>query len=142
MSDQASSTGLTLPELFVIHESLITSFGGLRGVTEQGFGKLEAALAAPGLSMFGEDLYPTLADKAAALFYGLVRSHGFTDGNKRVALVALLTYLERNGMYLQADDDTLYAFTMDAATSATLEAIAAFIAARLEPQRDCIPVDL
>jgi death-on-curing protein len=136
MNEQPSSTSLTLPELLLIHELLITTFGGLRGVTEYGFGRLEAAIAAPDLSMFGEDLYPTLADKAAALFYGLVRSHGFTDGNKRVALVVLLTYLERNGVQLQADEDTLYDFTMAAATSATLEEVAAFIAARLEPYRD------
>ncbi len=136
MNEQPASTSLTLPELLLIHELLITTFGGLRGVTEHGFGRLEAAIAAPDLSMFGEDLYPTLADKAAALFYGLVRSHGFTDGNKRVALVALLTYLERHDVRLQADEDTLYDFTMAAATSATFEEVVAFVAARLEPYRD------
>jgi death-on-curing protein len=123
--------GLALTELFLIHELLIETFGGMRGVTEHGFGKLEAALAAPDVSMFGEDLYPTLVDKASALFYGLVRSHGFTDGNKRVALVALLMFLERHGARLAADQEELYEWTMAAATSATREMIAEWIANRL-----------
>ncbi len=126
-----AAQSVTMPDLFVIHELLIETFGGLRGVTEHGFGKLEAALAAPNLSMFGEDLYPTLADKAAVLFYELARSHGFTDGNKRVALVALLVFLERHGMRLLANEDELYDRTIAAATSATREMIAVWIEERL-----------
>lgn len=123
---------LSLPELWTIHELLIQTFGGLRGVTEHGFGKLEAALAAPDLSMFGDDLYPTLHEKAAALFYGIVRSHGFSDGNKRVALVALIVYLHAHGTRLRATDDDLYDVTIAAATTATREQIAAWIKSRVE----------
>src|SRR3712207_8707937 len=92
---------LPMPSLLVMHELLVDTFGGMRGVTEQGFGKIEAALAAPYVSMFGEDLYPDLASQAAVLFYRLARSHGFTDGNKRVALVALLNLLAETGMHLE-----------------------------------------
>jgi death-on-curing protein len=132
MTGQEAAPSLSLPVLWTIHELLIQTFGGLRGVTEHGFGKLEAALAAPDLSMFGDDLYPTLPDKAAALFYGIVRAHGFTDGNKRVALVALLMYLHEHGVQLHATDDELYDLTMTAATTAKREEIATWIAARLE----------
>ncbi|HEX6291344.1 MAG TPA: type II toxin-antitoxin system death-on-curing family toxin [Herpetosiphonaceae bacterium] len=121
---------LKLTEIFLIHELLIETFGGMRGVTEHGFGKLEAAVAAPDVSMFGEDLYVGLPAKATALFFRLVRAHGFSDGNKRVALVALIVYLERNGMRLHADDDAVYDFTMAAATDATQEQVAAWIEAR------------
>jgi death-on-curing protein len=127
---------LTLTELFVIHELLIETFGGMRGITEHGFGKLEAAVAAPDVSMFGEDLYPGLSAKAAALFFRLVRAHGFSDGNKRIALVALIVYLERNGMRLRADDNALYDVTMAAATDATQEHVATWIETHVEPYAD------
>lgn len=130
--NEAGSQNLTLIETLVIHELLIESFGGIRGVTEQGFGKIEGALAAPDMSMFGEDLYAGLAAKAAVLFYRLVRAHGFSDGNKRVALVALLAYLERNGGRLRADEEELYALTMAAATDAPQEEIASWIKERID----------
>lgn len=56
---------LTYSEVLVIHQLLLDRFGGMTGITEPGFGKLEAAVAAPSLSMFGDDLYPTLVDKAS-----------------------------------------------------------------------------
>ena len=137
MSDDAPQfQSLTLTEVLLIHELLIETFGGMRGVTEHGFGKLEAAVAAPDVSMFGEDLYVGLPAKASALFYRLIRTHGFSDGNKRVALVALIVYLQRHGMRLQADDDALYEFTMTAATDAPQEQVAAWIEARLDLYAD------
>ncbi len=132
MTEMQPAATLSLPMLWTIHELLIETFGGIRGVTEQGFGKLEGALAAPDLSMFGDDLYPTLPDKAAALFHGLVRAHGFTDGNKRVALVALLVYLAQHGATLRATDDELYDFTMAAATTAKRDEVAVWITERWE----------
>ncbi len=136
MNDRSAIQSLSLIEVFVVHELLIETFGGMRGVTEPGFGKLEAAVAAPDVSMFGEELYAGLPAKAGALFYRLVRTHGFSDGNKRVALVALITFLQRNGASLCADDDALYDFTMAAATDATQEQVTAWIEAHLEPYAD------
>ena len=123
---------LNLPEILVMHELVLERFGGMRGITEEGFGKLEAALAAPDVTMFGVDLYPDLQSKAGVLFFRLVRSHGFSDGNKRVALLALIDVLERNGMRLAADDDELYAFVMAAATHSTREEVTDWIEARLQ----------
>ncbi|MBA3943083.1 MAG: type II toxin-antitoxin system death-on-curing family toxin [Herpetosiphonaceae bacterium] len=108
-----------LAEILVMHELLLETFGGMRGITEQGFGKIEAAIAAPHQSIFGEDLYPDLPAKATALFFGLARAHGFSDGNKRVALVALIDMLSRNGYQLACDDDTLYQGVMNSADSGT-----------------------
>jgi death on curing protein len=125
------SLGVSLLETLVIHTLLIETFGGMPGVNEQGFGKLESALAAPHESMFGEDLYPDLASKAGALFYRLARTHGFADGNKRVALVALIVYLERNGARLSASEDELYELTMAVATDATQVFATQWIAERL-----------
>ncbi len=136
MTDSNQPTSLTITELLMIHELLIETFGGMRGVTEHGFGKLEAAIAAPDMSMFGEDLYPTLSSKAAALFFRVARAHGFSDGNKRVALVALLSYLDRHGTRLAADDDALYALTMAVATDAQQAEVEAWLEQHLEHYGD------
>lgn len=122
----------TLVDILVMHELLLERFGGMRGITEQGFGKLDAALAAPRASMFGEDLYPDVASKAAVLFWGLVRAHAFSDGNKRVALLALLDVLDQMGMRLAATEDELYDFVVAAATDAAPAEVTTWIAARLQ----------
>ena len=103
---------LTPAELIAIHELLLTDFGGLRGITEAGFGRLEAAVAAPQASMFGEDLYTGVVSKAAALCQAIVRAHPFSDGNKRVAIVALDLFLEANGFALAATNDQVYTTIM------------------------------
>ena len=103
---------LTPADLIVIHELLLSQFGGMRGITEAGFGRLEAAAAAPQASMFGADIYVSLTEKAAALCQAIVRAHPFSDGNKRVALVALDLFLRQNGARLQASNDDAYATIM------------------------------
>ncbi len=127
--------GLSLGALIVIHEMLLDRYGGMPGITEQGFGKLDAALAAPDLSMFGEELYPDIASKAGILFWGLVRAHALTDGNKRVALVALLDMLERHNLRIAATDDELFDFVMAASSDMPGEAVRGWIAERLAPER-------
>jgi death-on-curing protein len=103
---------LTSADLMVIHELLLSEFGGMRGITEAGFGRLEAAAAAPRASMFGEEIYVSVTQKAAALCQGIVRAHPFSDGNKRVALVALDLFMALNGARLVATNDAAYATIM------------------------------
>jgi death on curing protein len=103
---------LTPADLIAIHELLLAEFGGMRGITEAGFGRLEAAVATPRASMFGQDLYPGVIEKAAALCQAIVRAHPFSDGNKRVALVALDVFLARNGRTLAATNDQAYTTIM------------------------------
>jgi death-on-curing protein len=103
---------LSPADLIAMHELLIAEFGGMRGITEEGFGRLEAAAAAPLASMFGVDIYASLPEKAAALCQAIVRAHPFSDGNKRVALVALSVFLELNGAALAAGNDQAYAVIM------------------------------
>jgi death-on-curing protein len=78
--------------------------------------RLEAAIARPASSAFGEDIFPSLPAKAAALLHGLVTGHPFSDANKRAALGATLLFLELNGAYRPVPDDALYELTMDVAT--------------------------
>jgi death-on-curing protein len=103
---------LTPADLIAIHELLLSEFGGMRGITEAGFGRLEAAAAAPQASAFGKEVHQGLARKAAALCLAIVRAHPFSDGNKRVALVALDSMLALNGARLAATNDAAYATIM------------------------------
>ncbi len=58
---------------------------------------LESAVARPRTTVFGEDAYPTLWDKAAALLHSIVLSHPLVDGNKRLGWLATTTFLGVNG---------------------------------------------
>lgn len=71
-------------------------------------GLLESALGRARASAFGEDAYPTLAEKAAALLQSLARNHGLVDGNKRLALAATIAFLGLNGIRLTLTNDEAY----------------------------------
>ncbi len=68
-------------------------------------GALESAVAQPLQTFGGEDLYPDLAGKAAALGFSLIQNHPFVDGNKRVGHAAMVAFLRRNGRRLEATVD-------------------------------------
>ncbi len=122
---------LTAAELLIVHQALIERFGGMAGITEAGFARLEAAAATPRQSAFGADLYPELADKAGALAFAIVRGHPFSDGNKRVAVAALDLILSLNGARLAASDDEVYALAMAAADHLGRDALIAWVRAHL-----------
>jgi death on curing protein len=69
------------------------------------FEKLEAAVARPATDYFGEEQFPTLTEKAAALLQAIVIGHPFLDGNKRAGLGAAMLLLEMNGAFPEASDD-------------------------------------
>ena len=66
---------------------------------------LESALAQLRMTFGGEDLYPTLVEKAAALGYSLIANHPFVDGNKRTGHAAMEVFLMMNGWEIQASVD-------------------------------------
>ena len=59
--------------------------------------KLESALLRPQAEAFGEEFYPSIAEKAAVLLQGVVIAHPFTDGNKRIGLAVTLAFLKQSG---------------------------------------------
>lgn len=65
-------------------------------------GALESALAQPRMTFGGEDLYPTLVEKASALGFSLMKNHPFVDGNKRTGHAAMETFLVLNGYEIDA----------------------------------------
>jgi death-on-curing protein len=79
-------------------------------------GLVASAAARPQTSVFGEDAYPDLHTKAAALLHSLVRNHAFVDGNKRVGWLAAGAFYWINGMLLDAPEDPAYDLVIAVAT--------------------------
>ena len=76
------------------------------------YGLLESALARPQASALGQDAYPDLLTKAAALLHSLARNHALIDGNKRLALAATIAFLGINGHRLSFTNDEVYEFVI------------------------------
>lgn len=85
----------------------------LGGVEVRDVGLLESALGRARASAFGEDAYPTVHEKAAALVHSLARNHALVDGNKRLALAATVAFLGLNGQRLTLDNDGAYDLVVD-----------------------------
>ncbi len=71
-------------------------------------GLLASAAARPQAKAFGQDAYPSLEEKAAALLHSLARNHALVDGNKRLALAGLIAFLGVNGRVLTWSNDEAY----------------------------------
>ena len=85
------------------YKILTEATGGTVGVRDEGL--LLSALEAPYQSFGGEDLFPSLLEKAVRLGYGLVANHPFIDGNKRIGILVMLTFMELNGINVEFTDD-------------------------------------
>ena len=94
---------LTLPELMHVAERTLGP-----DVPVRDHGLLVSALARPQATAFGEDAYPSLEEKAAALLHSLARNHALVDGNKRLALAATIAFLGLNGRRLTLSNDEAY----------------------------------
>lgn len=90
---------LSKHQILLIHDQLIAETGGSSGLRDEGM--LDSALNSPFQTFGGEDVYPSLQQKAARLCFGLVKNHPFVDGNKRIGAHAMLVFLALNGIELQ-----------------------------------------
>ncbi len=86
-----------------LHEDIVAVSGGSAGLRDEG--ALDSALAQPFASFGGQDLYPTLIDKAAALGFSLINNHPFIDGNKRIGHAVMVIFLRLNGLDVEAPMD-------------------------------------
>lgn len=82
------------------------------------YGLLQSALARPQATVFGEDAYPTLHEKAAALLQSLATNRALIDGNKRTAFVATALFYELNGHHVGGTEDELFDLMIAVATRA------------------------
>ena len=99
---------LTLEEVLELHRLALEQAGGLAGVRD--LGGLDSALAQPRMTFAGQQLYPSLAEKAAALGFSLGCNHPFVDGNKRMGFAAAYVFLAINGLTIVADPVEAFAF--------------------------------
>ena len=100
-----------LADILHFHEQLDKATG-IRDI-----GLIESAVNAPFQTFGGQFLYPAVEERAARLFYGLVKNHGFVDGNKRVTLHAMELYLMQNGFNLNCSQAERVTVTMQVAAS-------------------------
>jgi death-on-curing protein len=124
---------LSVEQLLRLHRVQHRSFGGSGGLRDRG--GLDAAEDRPQMTFGGEDLYPDLVAKTAALMHSLVMNHAFVDGNKRVGAMAAELFLGVNGYALEASDEALVELTLAvAAGEVKLEALAIWIRQRSRPR--------
>ena len=79
-------------------------------------GLLDSASARPRSSAFGQDAYATLALKAAALLHSVTKNHALVDGNKRLAWLAIVVFLDLNGHEPELSDDEAFSLVWDVAS--------------------------
>lgn len=96
---------LNKEQILKIHSILINQTGGSSGVRDEGL--LESALNAPFQTFDGEYIYKTIQSKAAKLGYFLIKNHPFVDGNKRIGILVMMTFLEINGVKINCTDKEL-----------------------------------
>lgn len=101
----AKTIYLTLDEVLAIHHEEVEKFGGSHGVRDLDL--LDSALHRPQSSFMGEDLYPTLFRKAAALMHSILLNHPFIDANKRTSVAAMAYFLHLNGYNIAAEQKEL-----------------------------------
>ena len=106
---------LTLIEVLELHCRIIEQSGGALGIRDLGL--LESALAQPRMMFGGEELYPSLLEKSAALGFSIIMNHPFVDGNKRTGHAAAETFLILNRMEISASVDEQESIVLAIASS-------------------------
>ena len=96
---------LTKEDVIKLHSFTIVDCGGLAGIRDDDL--LDSAINSAYVSFGGEDLYPTLEAKAAQMCFALISNHAFVDGNKRVGVLTMLTFLQINGIELETTDQDI-----------------------------------
>ena len=101
-------------QILLLHSVLIAESGGSDGVRDEGL--LDSAVNTPFQTFSGQDLYPTVLEKAVRLGFGLIRNHPFIDGNKRIGTHAMLVFLDLNNITLSYEDDELISTILSVAS--------------------------
>ena len=104
----------TLQDIHELHAQLESAFVLSSGVRDENL--LASAVNTPFQTFMGNDLYPSIYDKAAQLCYGITNNHPFTDGNKRTALHTMYVYLIINGFDIMATQQDVENMIIDVAS--------------------------
>ena len=106
-------TKFTKEKILLLHQVMAEATGGDVGVRDEGM--LESAIETIYATFDGVELYPTKEEKAAKLGYSLISNHAFVDGNKRIGMYIMLSFLELNGIKIDATNEEVYQLGMDVA---------------------------
>jgi len=87
----------------LLHQLMAEATGGSVGVRDEGL--LDSAIEDAFATFDGVELYPSKEEKAAKLGYSLISNHAFVDGNKRIGVYVMLSFLELNGIHIEAADE-------------------------------------
>ena len=85
---------LSIEQVIELHDEMLKRYGGLPGIRDKNL--LWSAIDAPKAAMFGQEMYPSVYEKATAYLYHLVCNHPFNDANKRTGYAFMLVFLEVN----------------------------------------------
>ncbi len=96
---------LTVEQVIELHDEMIKRYGGLAGIRDRNL--LLSAVDSPKATMFGNDLYPSIYDKAAVYLYQIVCNHPFNDANKRTGYATVLVFLDVNNTPLKFKKEDL-----------------------------------
>ena len=94
-------------KVLLLHQLIAQETGGSKGVRDEGL--LESALEGVFATFGGQELYPTKEEKGARLGFTLISNHAFVDGNKRIGMYVMLTFLEVNGIRLSCTNEEVAA---------------------------------
>ena len=100
-------------KILLLHKLIAQETGGSIGVREEAL--LESAIESVFSTFDGQELYPTKEEKGARLGYALISNHAFVDGNKRIGMYVMMTFLEVNGIRLVCTDDEIVAVGLSVA---------------------------
>ena len=92
-------------KVLLLHKILAEATGGMSGVCDEAM--LDSALESAYAGFGDKEFYPTKEEKGARLGYALISNHAFVDGNKRIGIYVMLSFLEMNGVPVQCSDEEL-----------------------------------
>lgn len=92
-------------KILLLHQILAEATGGSAGVQDEAL--LDSALESAYAGFGDREFYPTKEEKAARLGFALISNHAFVDGNKRIGLYVMLSFLEMNGVPVRCTDEEL-----------------------------------
>jgi death on curing protein len=104
---------LTVQEVIAINVALIQKYSPSEQIGVKSSSLLESAVLRPQSSAFGVDAYPSISEKAAALFESIGQNQSFQNANKRTAFTALVIFLQCNGFYFYMNQKAAEDFTVD-----------------------------
>ena len=97
----------------LLHQLMAEATGGSIGVRDEGL--LDSAVESAFATFDGLELYPSKEEKAAKLGYSLVSNHAFVDGNKRIGVYVMISFLELNGIHIESNDEDVIALGLGVA---------------------------